>query len=128
MSHELTCIVSADYVRILVEGVWPSDKPRGIIDDIHDAWAKYPKLALLIDARHLRDIPSVIGDFKTAEHFAAVGFGRIGRIAVLDTLDHKDANEFLETAALNRGVNFQFFYTSEQEAVDWLLAKSGLQK
>ena len=74
------------------------------------------------------DIPTLIGDYHTVESFTNAGFRQIGRIAVLDTLDHEEANRFLETTAFNRGFYIQFFYASEQEAVNWLLTKSGLKK
>ena len=125
MSYELTCAVFERYVRILVDGVWPSDNPRRILVGIYDAWAKHRERALLIDLRQMRDIPTVIGDYETAEFFGNAGFREIGRIAVLDTMDREKANKFLETAALNRGISIRFFYASEKEAINWILMESG---
>ena len=128
MSYELTCVVFEGYVRIRVDGFWPSDKPRRIIVDIYEAWAKHRDRALLIDVRHMSEIPTVISDYENVELFEKVGLREIGPIAVLDTLDREKANKFLEIAAFNRGLRIQFFYASEQEAINWLLEKSGPQK
>ncbi len=128
MSYELTCVVFEGYVRISVDGFWPSDEPRRIIVDIYEAWAKDRERALLLDVRHMSDIPTVISDYDTAELLENVGLREIGPIAVLDTLDREKANKFLETTALNRGLRIQFFYASEQEAINWLLPESGPEK
>ena len=128
MSYDLTCVVFEGYVRILVDGVWPSDDPRRILVDIYDTWAKHRERALLLDLRHMRDFPTVFGDYKTVDLFVNVGFGEIGPIAVLDTPDREEENKFLETTAFNRGVSFRFFYDNEQEAINWLLPDSGSKK
>jgi hypothetical protein len=51
--------------------------------------------------------------------FAKAGFTRVRKIAVLDTVNRKVSNDFLETTARNRGVRFKFFYSSEQEVLNW---------
>ena len=130
MNYELTCVVFEGYVRIRVDGSWPSDKSRSAMVDIYDTWAKHRERALLLDLRDMQDIPSVLDDYKNAELLVNVGWREIGPIAVLDTLEREEANNFLETTASNRGlrIQFQFFYASEQEAINWLLEKSGSQK
>ena len=128
MSYELTCVVFEGYVRILVDGVWPSDDPRRILVNIYDTWAKHRERALILNLRHMRDFPNVFDDYNTVDDFVNVGFREIGPIAVLDTLDREEANKFFETTAFNRGVTFRFFYDSEQEAINWLLPESGSKK
>ncbi len=130
MSYELTCVAFEGYVRIRVDGVWPSDMPQSIIADIYDVWAKHRELALLLDIRHMREDapPKVFEDFETVKLFVKAGFQEIGTMAVLDRTDRETANKFFETAASNQSLRVQFFYASEQEAINWLLEKSGPQK
>ncbi len=128
MSYELTCVAFEGYVRIRVDGIWPSDTPQSIIADIYDVWAKHRELALLLDLRHMRDIPTVLVDYETVKLFVNVGFREIDTIAVLDRADRETANKFFETAAFNQGLRIQFFYVSEQEAINWLLPKPGPQE
>ena len=123
MSYELTCVAFEGYVRIRVDGIWPSDAPQSIIAEIYDVWAKHRELALLLDLRYMRDIPTVSRDYETVKLFVKAGFQEIGTIAVLDRTDRETANKFFETAASNQSLRIQFFYTSEQEAINWLLPK-----
>ncbi len=128
MSYELTCVAFEGYVRIRVDGIWPSDTPQSAIADIYDVWAKTRQPALLLDIRHMRDIPTVFRDYENVKLFAIAGFGKIYTIAVLDRMDREAANKFFEDAAHNQGLRFQFFYANEQEAINWLLEKLGPQK
>jgi hypothetical protein len=98
--------------------------------DIYDTWAKHRERALLLDLRDMRESPTVFDDYVNADLLVNVGWREIGPIAVLDTLEREKANKFLEMTASNRGLRIQcqFFYASEQEAINWLLEKSGPQK
>ena len=71
----------------------------------------------------MEDSPDVIGDYDNVKLFINAGFNLIPRIAVLDNEGRRQANDFFETAAHNRGLRFRFFYADEQEAINWLLAK-----
>ncbi len=77
----------------------------------------------LLDLRHMRDIPTVFRDYEVVKLFVKAGFQEIGTIAVLDRTDRETENKFFEDAAYNQGLRFQFFYASEQEAINWLLPK-----
>jgi hypothetical protein len=120
MSYELTCSLEKDHVRIRMDGAWPDKKPEEVIAAIHALWEKHHKRHLLIDIRNMSNTPSVTSDYYEAKHFVKTGFIFVGRIGVLDNLDRKEANDFFETTAANRGLRFRFFYTDEQEAIDWL--------
>ena len=124
MSYALTCSSTEDYLRVRIDGTWPSEKPEGIISDIFNHWAKHHDIALFIDIRKMKGTPSVLGDYKEAEVFADTGFCQVGRIAVLDKLGRREADNFFEATAFNRGLQFKFFYGDEQEAIDWLEKKS----
>lgn len=120
MSYTLTCQLARDHLRITVTGTWPSNTSKDIITGMHACWLEHQKRPLLIDIRSMRDKPTVVGDFRLAELFADTGFSLIGRIAVLDSEDRREANDFFETTAYNRGLTFRFFYADEQEAISWL--------
>jgi hypothetical protein len=105
-----------------ITGTWPAGRVDKIIADMFSIWEKYEK-PLLIDLRDLEDTPSIFRDYEEAKQFARVGFWRAGRIAVLDTPKRRKANDFLETAANNRGVRFVFFYSDEEEAIARLLSE-----
>ena len=123
MSYVLTCPSTEGYLRICVSGIWPSRKAEDIIADIHNLWTEHQDQPLMIDIRSMEDSPSVFSDYENAKLFAADGFYLIRRIAVLDNVDRREANNFFETTAHNRGIRFRFFYADEQEAISWLLTK-----
>jgi hypothetical protein len=85
-------------------------------------WEKYQKPTLL-DIRDMEDTPTVLLDYEEAKQFASVGFRRVGRIAVLDTPERRESNDFFETTSQNRGLRFVFFYSDEEEAITWLLSR-----
>ena len=64
---------------------------------------------------------SVVDDYYDAKLFEGAGFQQFERIAVLDNLNRHEANDFFETTAANRELQFYFFYTEEQDAMNWLL-------
>ena len=122
MNYTLEHSSIQDCLCIRVIGRWPSRKPERIISDIFNLWKEY-KQPVLIDIRRMEDAPGILGDYQNAERFADAGFGRLGRIAVLDNQERRDANDFFETTASNRGLKFRFFYAKEQEAIAWLVPK-----
>lgn len=121
MSYKLTCSSGEGYLRIRVDGTWPRGNPAGFMTDMLNLWAKHQRRPLLIDIRSMEDRPSVFEDYENAKRFAYAGFGQLPRIAVLDNLDRREANDFFENTAYNRGLGFRFFYTDEQDAINWLL-------
>ena len=123
MSYVLTCPSTEGYLRIRVSGIWPSRKPEDIIADIHNLWTEHQDQPLMIDIRSMEGSPSVLSDYENAKRFADTGFYLIRRIAVLDNVQRREANNFFETTTHNRGMRFRFFYTEEQEAISWLLKK-----
>jgi len=123
MSYVLTCSSTEGYLRIRVSGIWPSKKPEDIIADIYNLWTEHQNQPLMIDIRIMEDSPSVFSDYENAKLFANAGFYLIKRIAVLDDVGRREANNFFETTAHNRGMRFRFFYSDEQEAISWLLTK-----
>jgi hypothetical protein len=107
-------------LRIRLTGTWTAERADQIITDIFSIWEKYQK-PLLIDVRDLEDTPSIFRDYQEVGKFVSAGFRRVGRIAVLDYPQRREANDFLETAAQNQGMRFVFFYSSEEDAIAWLL-------
>ena len=106
-------------LRIRLTGTWTAERADQIITDIFSIWEKYQK-PLLIDVRDLEDTPSIFRDYQEVGKFVSAGFRQVGRIAVLDYPQRREANDFLETSAQNQGITIVFFYTNEEEAIAWL--------
>jgi hypothetical protein len=87
-------------------------------------WETHQK-PVLLDIREMQASPSIFSDYEEVKQFARVGFGSVGRIAVLDNPERSKVNEFFETTARNRGLRFAFFYSDEKEAIAWLLTGKG---
>lgn len=120
MSHFLHCVPHDTFINIRIKGVWERKNSQDIIKEMFDLSEKHKGLPLLIDIRVMESEPSAASDFFDVQKFADAHFRDLGRIAVLDTMKRKDENDFFETAAHNRGLQFRFFYSSE-EALIWLL-------
>ena len=91
---------------------------------VFSIWKQNQK-PLLMDIRDMEDSPSILGDYLGVERLADAGFRQLGRIAVLDNQERHDADDFFETTALNRGLQFRFFYADEKEAIAWLTHQKG---
>ena len=122
MNYTLEHLSIQGCLQLRIGGTWPHKNSRSIITDIFNIWEKHQK-PMLLDMRGMEGSPSILGDYLDAEGFEVVGFGRVGRIAVLDNPERRKANDFFETAAHNRGLTFHFFYADEQEAIAWLIPK-----
>ena len=120
MTYDLKYETYPDYLLICIKGKWPSRQPQRIINAIKEILADHTKQALLIDIRNMSDAPDTARDYYEAKMFADAGFWKIRRIAVLDGLPRKKANDFFEITAYNRGLRFRFFYAGEKEAINWL--------
>lgn len=123
MEYELSSTVFENHVCVCIKGRWPAEQQEKIVVEIYNAWAANPRRGLLIDIRGMHDIPQAYLDYQTGRFFEAAGFRNIGRIAILDKPDRRDANKFLKITAYNRGVHLYFFYGDDQEVIDWLGAK-----
>jgi hypothetical protein len=123
MKYTLRCSSARGCLQIGVDGSWPSDKPEEIIADILNLWAKHQGQRLILDMRSMEESPSISGDYENVRHFFDAGFWRFGGIAILDKPDRREANDFFELAAHNRGLGFRFFYGDEKDAINWLLSE-----
>jgi hypothetical protein len=127
MSYELSFSEIDDYLLVRIEGTWPRGQPKKIINDVADLSYRHPGLPLLIDIRSMETRELIGQDFFEVKLMAEAGFWRFGRIAVLDILTQQKSNDFFETIAFNRGLTVRFFYSDEQDAIDWLLSERKLQ-
>ena len=122
MKYTLRCSSAGGCLQIGVDGSWPSDNPEEIIADILNLWGKHQGQRLILDVRSMEDFPSISGDYENVHRFFDAGFWRFSGIAILDKPDRREANDFFELAAHNRGLSFHFFYGDEKEAINWLLS------
>lgn len=120
MSYQITSVSDENYAYVGITGTWPGEKPEIILDEIYRKWVAHQKHDLLVDISKLQADQSVIRDYYTDAIFENIGFQSIRLIAIYDDPARKKINDFLETAAQNRGLRLRFFYESEQEAADWL--------
>jgi hypothetical protein len=119
MNYNIKFIPYDLYLLIKIEGEWPRNDAERIIDEIRNSYVKHGKKFLLIDIREMTSDESVIGDYMEAKTFFKKEFWKVHKIAVLDNISRKTANEFFETTASNRGLRFKFFY-NEKDSIEWL--------
>ena len=74
---------------------------------------------ILIDFRKVDGMPAPMESYHSGASLQNRGFTRDMKIAVLDRLEFKEANDFYELVARNRGFMMRHFYT-EEEAYAWL--------
>lgn len=122
MNYTLQHSIVQGCLRIGISGRWPTGEEESIIADMFSLWETNQK-PILIYIQDMEDSPSVFRDYETAKHFSYAGFGRVRRIAVVDTPKRRKANDFFETTAYNRGLGFHFFYSDEEEAIAWLTSE-----
>jgi hypothetical protein len=128
MTYEIKSKLKDNILKIIVTGTWPSKNPESIIADILNHCYKHQEIPKLLDIRDMESTPTILGDYEEVGLFVKAGFRRLGRIAILDTRSRKESNDFLETTALNQGLNFRFFYEDEQEVSNWLFGKEDTPK
>jgi len=115
--------VSVAYVTVHIVGEWTPQSTDEILEGVMAKWAQYRGKALLVDVTRTSTEPSVTDDWFKAEALVRAGFQRIPRIAVVDAMGRRGANDFLATAAVNRGVMLRCFYGDPKEAEDWLIGR-----
>jgi len=119
MGYELKSKSFESYLLIEIIGEWPVRNADKIIEEILKLHTKNP-LPILFDLRNDSSIPSIIGDYNDVAAFVNAKFHSLGKIAVLDKKERKEANENFELFATNRGLQFRFFYT-KKDALKWLI-------
>ena len=77
---------------------------------------------LLIEVKDLEDNPTPLQDFNTVKLMQKLGYERVHKIAVLDKLENKSANDVFEGFAYNTKLKIRFFY-SEPDAMNFLSLK-----
>jgi len=115
--------VSANFVVVRVVGNWTPQSTDEILECVMTKWMEHPKKPLLVDVRKSLSEPSVTDDWFKAQALVSAGFQRVPRIAVLDAINRRGANDFFATAAVNRGVKLRCFYGNVEDAEDWLTGR-----
>lgn len=123
MAFSIESSVSASYVTVRVVGDWTPQSADEILNGVMAKWLDHQEKALLVDFRRTSTEPSVTDDWFNAKALVSAGFQRIPRIAVVDAMSRRGANDFLATAAVNRGVTLRCFYGDPKEAEDWLVGR-----
>ena len=74
---------------------------------------------ILIDFRKVDGMPATSESYAAGASLQERGFTRTMKLAFLDRVEFKEANEFYALVAKNRGFTVRHFYT-EDEAFEWL--------
>jgi len=115
--------VSTAHVTVRVVGDWTPESTDQILKCVMTKWLEHREKPLLVDVRETSTEPSVTDDWFKAEALVNAGFRRIPRIAVVDAISRRGANDFFATAAVNRGVRLRCFYGDLKDAEDWLVGR-----
>ncbi len=109
------------HIEATFKGELSASKNAGFIRTIKKIWTENGKLPMLLNVSEFELSSNTIDDYNIAKAMEAAAFYELKRIAVLDRLSRKAQNDFLETAASNRGVYIKFFYSNKVGAIEWIL-------
>jgi hypothetical protein len=121
MSYNINYTDEFDYVKVVINGKWPEnveEMHKNILDTCEDH--AIPKL--LIDVRDLENDPTPLQDFRTIKLMQKLGYEKVYKIAVVDKLKNKNANDIFEGFASNTNLRIRFFY-NERDALNFLSYK-----
>ena len=76
---------------------------------------------ILIDSRKMDGMPAASESYNAGASLQERGFTRTMKLAIVDRIEFKEANDFYALVAKNRGFTVRHFY-AEDEAFDWLQA------
>ena len=121
----MTCNIShridSNLIRIELTGTWPKHHPETMFADIMKIWVDAGKKHLLLcDLRQQENSPDMGTDFIMANYFVENGFRKVGKVAVLDKLEHRKLNDINELVMNNRGCKVRFFYEEGPVMDEWL--------
>ena len=74
---------------------------------------------ILVDLRNVDGMPAPMESYHSGANLQSRGFTRDMKIAFLDRIEFKEANDFYELVARNRGFMVRHFY-EEEDAFAWL--------
>jgi hypothetical protein len=121
MSYSINYNDEFDYVKVIITGKWPEDAEE-MHKTILNTCKNHTLPKLLIEVKDLEDNPTPLQDFKTVKLMRKLGYERVHKIAVLDKIEHKSANDIFEGFAYNTNLKIHFFY-NELDAINFLSLK-----
>ena len=120
-----------DYLRIILEGEWNSDRFGEIADGILGFCEKHQARKILMDVRGLTGNPSALSRFTMATHFTTKYLkARVAHrippchFAVIGQDPLVDPKRFEENVAVNIGLPVRTF-TALDKALAWLKEQKG---
>jgi hypothetical protein len=122
MAHDIRLIHVRDFLRRDVDGVIDVKSSRRLLKELANASVERGNHRIFVDIRDTRPGGklSVVDILEIASILGELGFGPHNRIAILnDPKDDFDRGAFLETCAVNRGINIRAFRDFEK-AHFWL--------
>ena len=121
MSYNINHTDEFDYVKVVLSGKWPEDAEE-MHKSILDTCKNHSIPKLLIEVKELEDNPTPLQDIETVKLMQKLGYERVHKIAVLDKIENKNANDVFEGFAHNTKLKIRFFY-NEAHALNFLSIK-----
>ena len=107
-----------DYVLVEFVGEFNVEAAKQTIDRAVQACAEYGQPAVLLDCRKMTGSLSIMDRFQVAV-YGQTSIGKIARLALVRRPDADPPDRFVETVAVNRGINLKLF-TDIEQAIEWL--------
>lgn len=111
-----------DYLLVRFGDIWSKETGYQVIEEIKLVCKKSGLRRILFDQRQHTEGSSIFSDFTIAEKVAEDAQKiNMESIAVLSLSKFQKNDSFFENVAANRGLNIKYFYSTEEEALQWLL-------
>jgi len=111
-----------DYLLVRFGDIWSGETGYKVIEEIKQECEKSGLYRILFDQRQHTEDSSIFSEFNLAEKVAEEAEKiNLEGIAILSLPKFQKNDSFFENVATNRGMNIKYFYSTEEEALQWLL-------
>lgn len=118
-AFEVTEVTIQDrYLLMRLSGDFTVDAGKRCVDQMVEACTTAKRTRVLLDCQHVTGSASTIDRLEMVQ-YSLITRGSIQRIAVVSEAESRKFDRFLESAAINRGIQLRVFANLET-AADWL--------
>jgi hypothetical protein len=122
-TYNLEVIPDPRFLHLRFSGVWGKDTVKPFVNEAVKIFFQSQHKLVLVDMRQQEQKSNPFNDYYSIQEMYQAKVFKARKIAVIDSLERKEDNDFFELIAQNHNINIRFFY-SEDKAVRWLTEDS----
>ena len=127
MSYTIEILENPDFLHLYLHGSYSTLGYKNLIPDVCEIILKKGMPLVLVDMQHVSSYATTVSDSFEAADLARFLYGKIHKMAILESEMRKDLVESYEAATREQGLNVKMFF-DEAKAIDWLQAPNAFKE